>query len=382
MTAITSLVTGGNGFIGRHLVRLLVERGERVRTLDLEGGAPANPEVEVIRGSICDQETVREALSGVHRLYHLAANSHLWTPRKADYLEVNFHGTRTVLETAARFDLERIVYTSTESILVGRHRHPAAAMGQEPAELRLEDMPGPYCRSKYLAEREARKAARRGQPVVIVNPTLPVGPGDHRLTPPTSMILTFLNGAAPAYLDCEFNMIDVRDAALGHILAAETGQVGQRYILGNENWRLNALLGFLEECTGLTMPRLKVPYWLALTTGAVSEFVADHLTRKPPIAPLTGVRLARTPMTFDCAQTTRELGLPQTPIRESLADAVAWLDSQGLIRRQMRHRPADRAAARPHRSGPQHQPANRRERDHIGEQRNAQRPTGSHRLPV
>ena len=321
-----SLVTGGGGFIGRHLVRNLMERGERVRVLDISDGAGLPRAVEFQRGSITDRDAVERALDGMDRLYHLAADPNLWLPDEAQFLAVNLEGTRNVLAAAARHDLERVVYTSTESILRGRR---GGGVMDESTCAKLTDMPGPYCKSKFLAEREALAAAERGLPIIIVNPTLPVGPGDHNLTPPTRMIVQFLRREAPAYLDCQLNMIDVRDLALGHILAAEKGRIGERYILGGENIRLSQLLAFLEEISGVDMPKVRVPYWLAWAMGAVSELSADLLTHKAPMAPFAGVRLAGTAMAFDCSKASHELDPPHRPIRESLADAVAWLAEAG-----------------------------------------------------
>ena len=331
MVQRTSLVTGGAGFIGQHLVRHLLERGERVRVLDIADATILGPDVEVVRGSILDADIVGRALKGVDRLYHLAANPNLWSADKDEFEETNVQGTRTVLAGAARADLERIVYCSTESII--KHRRPGASRTTNPAP-RVDDMPGPYCRSKFLAQEEALRAAARKLPLVVVSPTLPVGPGDRFLTPPTRMLQVFLDGRTPAFLDCQLNMIDVRDAALGHVLAAERGRPGELYVLGGENLRLRDILAMLEEITGLAMPGISIPYWMAFAFSAVSEFISDHVSRRPPVAPLTGVRLARTPMVFDSAKAVRELGLPQRPIRQALADAVGWMFEQGVVSRQ------------------------------------------------
>ena len=328
------LVTGGSGFIGQHLVRQLVERGASVRSLDIVPPCDRARDFEFVEGSILDRDAVRRALRGVEHLYHVAGNPKLWLPRKDDFRRVNHDGTRIVLAEAARADLERIVYTSTKSILNGRRPRRADGMIDEAVALTLDDMLGPYCRSKFLAEREAMAAVGRGLPLVIVSPTLPLGPGDHQLTPPTAMVLHFLNSRAPAYLDCALNFVDVRTAALGHILAAERGQVGERYILGGENLWLHEVLVLLRDLTGLAMPKLRVPYWAALVVGAASELVADHVTHRPPVAPITGVRLARTSMFFDSAKSVRELGLPRTPVRPALADLISWFDAEGLLRRR------------------------------------------------
>lgn len=336
MTARVCLVTGGSGFIGAHVVKLLCERGDRVRILDV--APPRGPEarVEVMQGSITDRALVAQALDGVDELYHLAGNPHLWTRHKSDYWTTHVVGTRIVLEEAGRAGVSRIVYTSTESIL----KRPRHMRQHQPVDEHVApesaDMPGVYCLSKLHGERQALAAADRGLPVVIVNPTLPIGPGDHNLTPPTKMLLGFLNGRTPAYLECRFNLVDVRDVARGHLLAAARGRIGERYILGHENLALSELLAMIEELTGLAMPRRRIPYAMAYAVAAASEFLADHVLHRPPTAPLCGVRLAVSPMMFDCSKAVRELGLPQTPVRVALADAIAWLAACGKLHRPLR----------------------------------------------
>lgn len=325
-----NLVTGGAGFIGRHLVTALLARGEGVRVLDLAPPDGMAPTVDYRRASILDKAALSAALVGCQRLYHLAADPNLWAPDPDHFLQVNFIGTCNVLETARDFPLERIVYTSTESILKS-YRRQRPGLIDETAALALRDMPGPYCRSKFLAEQAAFQAAAAGQPVVIVNPTMPVGPGDLKLTPPARMMLDFLNGKTPAYLDTEFNLVDARDAALGHLLAADRGRIGERYILGGENLRLGDLLQRLERLSGRPMPRRKVPYALAWAAALVSEGLA-HLTKRPPMAPLTGVRLARSSMAFDCRKAIAELGFAARPLAQSLTDMLADFAQRGLLR--------------------------------------------------
>jgi dihydroflavonol-4-reductase len=327
------LVTGGGGFIGRHLVGQLAASGEQVRVLDLRPIEPVPPGVEVVVGSITDPAVVARAVEGCERVFHLAANPNLWDrdPRVFDL--VNHQGTRRVLDAAQKAGVQRFLYTSTESILKS-YRAPKQskrALIDESVRLTLDDMPGPYCRSKFLAEEAAREAAAGGLPVVIVNPTMPVGPGDHLLTPPSRMILGFLNGETPAYLDCEFNLVDARDVAAGQVLAAERGRAGERYILGHVNLGLGDLLEKLRLLTGLPMPRTRVPYALALASAVVSEGIAA-VTGKPPMAPLTGVRLARTSMAFDSGKARGELGWSCRPLEESLRDAIDWMSGRRLLR--------------------------------------------------
>lgn len=327
-----SLVTGGAGFIGRHLVRQLIARGEHVRILDIDPGpAPHDDGVEVVVGSILDAPLLRRAMRGARRVYHLAADPNLWARDKGSFHRINYEGTLAVLAAARDSQVERIVHTSTESILKGTVRTDGP-IGEDDASPRLSDMPGPYCRSKYLAE-EAALAAAKELPVIVVNPTLPVGSGDWKMTPPTRMIRGFLMGRFPAYLEFQLNLVPVEDAARGHILAAERGRVGQRYILGGRNLLLSEVLAMLQRLSGRPMPKRTVPYWLALLTGAVGEFVADYVFRLPPAAPLAGVRLARSPAIFRSTKARSELGFEAGSVEASLARAVAWLDEAGLLGR-------------------------------------------------
>ncbi|NEQ98880.1 MAG: NAD-dependent dehydratase, partial [Cyanothece sp. SIO2G6] len=178
-------------------------------------------------------------------------------------------------------------------------------------------------------------AAEQGLPVVIVNPTVPIGPGDRRITPPTRMMLGFLNGTYPAYLNSTLNLIDARDVALGHILAAEKGKVGDRYILGHVNLQLGELLQQLERLSQFPMPKRQIPYWLAYSVSVMQEFVADYITKQPPAAPLTGVKLARSPLTFNNAKARTELGLSFRSLDDSLKDAIADYQNRGLLTRPL-----------------------------------------------
>ncbi len=332
------LVTGGLGFIGHHLVNDLLAQGKEVRIFDLAHPSHRQEGIEYITASITDRPAMAQAMQGVDHVFHLAANAGLWSPRKQDFLTINQTGTRNVMETALEAGVERVVHCSTESILKSVHQNPLIGDAQdvetdESVQLTLDDMAGAYCKGKFLAEQEAFAAARRGLPVVIVNPTVPLGPGDRRVTPPTRMILGFLNGNYPAYLNSTLNVVDARDVAMGHILAAEKGVPGERYILGNVNLQLGELLSHLEELTGLAMPKRRVPYWLALAVSAVQELIADTITHQPPQAPLTGVRLARSPMRFTNTRAKRELGLNFRPLQESLVDAIADYRQRELLQR-------------------------------------------------
>ncbi len=327
---MTDLVTGGGGFIGGHVVAALVREGRRVRVLDVAPVAAFSDRVEAITGSVTDRDTVRRAMAGVERVFHVAGIPSLWIPNKADYETVNHRGTEVVLAAAAEAGVRRVVHTSTGAILFHPVRQRSSA-----ALPTLDDMPGPYCRSKFLAEQAAMAAAEGGQGVVIVNPTLPLGPGDRSLTPPTRMIRDFVNGAIPAFVDFPVSVADVRDVARGHLRAAEVGRPGRRYFLGSPPLPLSEVLATLAHVTRLAMPRFKVPYPVALAAAAVSEVIADRVTRKPPKAPLSGVRLTRRPVAPELARPLSDLGIDLRPLRETLADTVAWLAAEGLVTRSL-----------------------------------------------
>jgi dihydroflavonol-4-reductase len=329
MDALT-VVTGGAGFIGSHLVAALVKRGERVRVVERPGADARHlPDgVEVVSADIRDREAVASALLGARRVYHLAANPNLWLRDRAEFDAVNHRGAVNVLDSAHDAGVERVLHTSTESILTcARQSGPIA----EDIEVSLEDAVGPYCRSKLRAEQAAMERARAGRPVVIVNPTMPVGPGDRGLSPPTRLIRDFCRGALPARMDCTLNLIDVRDVAEGMVRAMDRGEAGRRYLLAGENLTLAALLGVLSELTGVPVPRWQVPYGLGLAAAWLSELWADHVSHQPPKATLTGVRLTRRTMHFDASRSLAALALEPRPARQSLADCVAWLRATGQV---------------------------------------------------
>lgn len=330
-----ALVTGGAGLVGAHLVRQLAERGVAVRVLERPGANLANLDglrLDLRHADIRDGEAVARAVEGCDAVFHLAAIAHLWAPDPRLFYAVNTEGTQTVLEAAAKAGVERTVYTSTESILaLARERGPVT----EATEATLEDMVGAYTRSKFLAEQEALRRGRAGEPVVIVNPTLPVGPGDVNLTPPGRLILDFLNRRLPATVTCTFNLIDVRDVAAGHILAAERGRPGERYILGHQNFSAAALFDLLAELTGLKPPRLRLPHWMGYAAAAVMEGIATLATKRPPMACRVGLALARRTRPFDSSRAVRELGLNPRPVRRALADACAWFLHMGWVRQPL-----------------------------------------------
>jgi dihydroflavonol-4-reductase len=326
-----TLVTGGTGFIGANVARELVAAGATVRVLARPGGdrrALAGVKVEIVEGDLLDRASVRRALGGVRSVYHVAADYRLWTPDPAMLYRTNVDGTRVVLEAAAEAGVTRVVHTSS----VGAVGIPEDGRpGTEDTPVTLADMVGHYKRSKFLAEQVALEFARRGLPVVVVNPSAPIGPWDVKPTPTGQMIVDFMRGRMLASVDTGLNIVHVRDVARGHLLAAERGTPGERYILGHRDLSLVDIFGILAEITGRRAPRFRVPYAVAWLGAACCETVA-RVTGRPPAVPLTAVRMARKRMYFSPARAVRELGLPQTDVRTALADAVAWFEVHGYAR--------------------------------------------------
>ncbi len=313
------LVTGGAGFIGQHLVRALLARGRAVRVLDL-AERPEPNQADWHRGSLLEPKTLADALEGVERVFHLAAIPHFWCKDKNAHERVNVVGTQSLLAAATAAGIHSFVHCSTEAVLL-----PEGA-GQLVDGLRAPQfsaMPGPYTRSKLLAE-EAVLAAR-GLHVVVVSPTAPIGPGDRGLTPPSRMLRDLLAQRYPAYLECVLNLVDVRDVAEGHILAAERGLPGKRYILGGENLRLSELLALVGKLSGRPMPKRRVPPWLALASAAVGTWMADRFTGRAPPATPEAVRLALAGTSLSSAEAEQDLGYRPQPLQGALKEALADL---------------------------------------------------------
>jgi len=319
------LVTGASGFVGWHVARALLDTGAYVRALvrpssrlrELEG-------IETVTGDLRDAASLERAVAGCGVVYHVAANYTLWSPQPRVLYESNVDGTRNLLAAARRAGVERVVYTST----VGCIGIPPGREGDENAPVSLDDMRGPYKRSKFLAEQAAAEFAAGGLPVVIVNPTAPVGGHDFKPTPTGRIILDFLKGAMPAYIDTGLNLVDAADVAAGHLLACERGRPGERYILGGENLTLAAIFERLESVSGVKAPTRRIPYALAYAAGAVSTGWAG-ITGREPRAPLDGVRMARKKMWVTNAKARRELGFAPAPSGAALQRAVDWFRSNG-----------------------------------------------------
>jgi len=327
---MTTLVTGAAGFLGSHVTRQLVARGESVRVLlrpSSSNRAIADLPLEYVTGDLRDKKSLERATSGVQHVFHVAADYRLWARKKREIYDSNVGGTKNLLEAAKAAGVEKFIYTSTvATIAVDRPELP-----NEKTAARLEEMVGHYKRSKWQAEEEVRTAARAGLPAVIAMPTTPVGPWDWKPTPTGKIILDFLNGKMPGYVETGLNFVGVEDCAAGHLLVAEKGRIGERYLLGGENLTLKGLLDVLEKLTGLPAPRLKIPHGLALGVAYANTAFSRLVGREPGI-PVEGVKIARHMMFVDCSRAQRELGFKPGPVEEALDRAVKWYEANGYVK--------------------------------------------------
>ncbi|HXK01575.1 MAG TPA: hopanoid-associated sugar epimerase [Verrucomicrobiae bacterium] len=320
-----TLVTGASGFLGWHVARLLVERGQQVRALVRPGSKVDGLDLQIATGDLRDPESLERAVTGCGLLFHVAADYRLWAKDPSELYRSNVEGTRSLLQVARKAGMERVVYTST----VGCIGVPHGGIGNEETPVGLQDMVGHYKRSKFMAEQVALEFARDGFPVVVVNPTAPIGDHDVKPTPTGKIVLDFLNGDMPAFIDTGLNVVDVRDTAEGHLLACERGRTGERYILGSENLTLAQILQKLAKITGRKAPRTQIPYAVAYCAGACSTAWAG-VTGKPPRVPLEAVRMAKKKMWVSHEKAARELGFTPGPAERALARAVDWF--QGAAR--------------------------------------------------
>jgi dihydroflavonol-4-reductase len=321
-SAVRAFVTGATGFIGSHVARALLGHGWDVRALVRPAAhshrqAQLPADIERIQGDVEDVDALKRGVRGCDAVFHVAALYELWAPRPERFYAVNVEGTRNVLEAAKRADVPRVVYTSSVATV-----KPG---GDESGFADPEAACGHYKRSKILAERVALDYSN----VVVVNPSTPIGWGDVRPTPTGKIVLDFLRGRLPAFVDTGLNLVDVEDVAEGHVLAFERGVVGERYILGNENVSLEGMLLALAAESGRPAPRIKLPLAAAYAAAVISELVEGRMLGRPPTVPADGVRMARTPMYFDSSRARQELGVPQSPIRNALRKAAEWFEANG-----------------------------------------------------
>jgi dihydroflavonol-4-reductase len=330
-------VTGASGFVGANLVHELVARGHNVTVLvrpKADDRGLTGVEVRRVVGDVLDIRSLEDGILGCDWVFHVAASYHLWMRDYTSMYQANVEGTRNVIHTAAKMGVNRIVYTSTVGCIGYPQPHDGSITPSTEVEPATESqLSSHYKRSKFQAEAVAMEAVRKhGYPVIIVNPSAPIGPRDVKPTPTGRLILDFLNGKMPAYVETGLNWVHVRDVAVGHILAAQKGVFGERYILGNNdgNWTMKETFAQLEEITGIPAPRVKIPHWFALGVASVSEFGA-RFTGKEPRATKSGVKMAKNKMWFNPGKAIRVLGLPQTPPKQAFIDAVEWFRANGYV---------------------------------------------------
>jgi dihydroflavonol-4-reductase len=326
---MTTLVTGAAGFLGSHVARQLVARGDDVRVLvraSSSNRAISDLSLEYITGDLRDQSSLARAMSGVQRVFHVAADYRLWSQNPQDIYDSNVGGTKNLLAAARQTGVEKLIYTSTvATIAVDR-----PALPNEFTDSRLDEMVGHYKRSKWMAEQEVLQAASDGLPVVVAMPTTPVGPWDWKPTPTGKIIVDFLNGKMPGYVETGLNFVGVEDCAAGHLLLAEKGKIGERYLLGGENLTLKQVLDSLAQLTGLPAPKFKIPHGLALGVAYAETAFSRVIGREPQI-PVEGVKIAQHLMFVDCTRAQKELGFRAEPVSAAFERAVRWYEKNGYV---------------------------------------------------
>jgi len=326
---MTTLVTGASGFLGSHVARQLVARGESVRVLlrpSSNNRAIADLPLEYVTGDLRDSASLARALDGATRVFHVAADYRLWAKRKRDIYDSNVGGTKNLLDAAKRAGVSQFIYTSTvATIAVDRPQHP-----DEFTDAKLEEMVGHYKRSKWQAERIVLDAAKQGFPATVAMPTTPVGPWDWKPTPTGKIILDFLNGKMPGYVETGLNFVSVEQCAAGHLLISDKGKIGERYLLGGENLTLKEVLDLLAKITGLSAPKLKIPHGLALGVAYANTAFSRLLGREPSI-PVEGVKIARHMMFVNGTRAQKELGFQPASVAAALERAVRWYLDNGYV---------------------------------------------------
>ena len=325
------LVTGATGFVGGNLARELWDRGYEVRALARPGSNTLTTEgtgIHRVEGDILVKESLDRAMAGCSAVFHCAAAYTFWSRDPQGVRRSNVEGTVNVLECAAAAGVERVVHTSTVST-IGIPRD--GSLGDEWTPLTPQALHGHYKKSKFEAEQEVLRLAEKGVPVVVVNPTAPVGPWDVKPTPTGKIILDFLRRKIPAYLATGLNLVDVADVSAGHILALERGRNGERYILGNRNVTLKEMFAMLSSITGLSAPRVRLPYWLVVGAGYAEQAVSAGLLRREPLIPVEGVVASKKPAWVSSQRAISELGLPQSPVERALERSAEWFTAHGYV---------------------------------------------------
>lgn len=327
---MTTLITGATGFIGSAVARELAERGERIRCLVRKTSSVRNLdglELELFCGDVLDMDAVRRAVQGCSRVYHLAAVYAIWLPNPSLMYRVNEQGTRNVLKACKEAGVQRVVYCSSVAALGAHGKVPA----DETAEFNLHATQDHYYISKHRAEQAALEFAGEGLPVVIVNPTVPIGPRDSAPTPSGALIIQIVKGKLPAYVDGGINVVDVTDCARAIVEAMEKGAVGGKYILGNRNVGIKEFFDLIVTVAGKgKSPSLRLPLGMAILSGHAYEILASF-TGRPPLTSASWARVGSQFSWWDCSKARQELGLGQRPIEESIAEAVGWFDKNRYV---------------------------------------------------
>lgn len=324
-----ALVTGATGFVGSHVARVLAEKGAELRLLVRSSSNLKNIEglnAERAVGDLRDPDSLEKAMSGCDAVFHVAADYRLWVRDPEQMYKANVEGTRALLKAAKKNGVRRVVYTSSVATMgFTSNGH----LADENSPVSLDNMIGPYKRSKFMAEQVAMEAGRKEMDVVTVNPTTPVGDHDIKPTPTGRIVVDFLKKKFPAYVDTGLNLVDVDECARGHVEAFEKGKSGERYILGGENLTLKQILDKLGAITGLPSPTIKVPYVVALATGVVDEVFTGRIMGKEPRATIDAVRMGKKKMFVTSAKAERELGWKQVSVDNALQRAVDWFRANG-----------------------------------------------------
>ena len=328
----SAFLTGGTGFVGASLARLLLKQGLKVKALARKGSDRRNLDgldVEIVEGGLLDKSAIEAGVRGCRYVFHVAADYRIWVPNPADMYRVNVDGTESVIRSAAAAGVEKIVHCSSVAAVKVPDDHTAVDETNEYSS--LSQVVGDYKKSKYLSDVLARDLGKKeGLPVVVVNPAAPIGPRDIKPTPTGKIVVDFMNGKMPSYIDTGMNIVHVDDAAMGHWLAAQKGRVGERYILGGENLTLKGVLDLLAAATGKTAPRFKTPYAVAYAFGAVDTAIA-RMRGVEPMAPLDAIKMAKHYMWFSSEKAKRELGYSSRPAAVALKDAADWFSANGYV---------------------------------------------------
>ncbi len=329
---MSTLVTGAAGFLGSHVTRQLVARGDRVRVLmrpSSSNRAISDLSLDYVTGDLRDVASLERAMKDVERVFHVAADYRLWAKKPQDIYDSNVGGTKNLLQAAKKAGVSQLIYTSTVAT-IAVDRPGASELPNEGTDSRLDEMIGHYKRSKWMAEQEVLREAKEGAPVIVAMPTTPVGPWDWKPTPTGKIVLDFLNGKMPGYVDTGLNFVGVEDCAAGHLLVSEKGKAGERYLLGAENLTLKSLLDLLAEITGLPAPTMKIPHGIALVV-AYAETAFSRLVGKEPQIPVEGVKIAEHTMFVDVTRSERELGFKPGSVRSALERATRWYLANGYV---------------------------------------------------